>query len=64
MKPETKLTCKCGNPSVGRDLVCRYTKKDGTVKEYHQKEKRCHACINASRKKSKYKVLDNIGYAY
>ncbi len=44
-----QVGCKCGNPSVGRELVTYYTKKDGTVSTYVQKEMRCQKCINKSK---------------
>lgn len=53
---DNSLTCKCGNPSVGRKLVCYYKKKDGTISEYTQIEKRCLKCINKSKTNGKHTI--------
>lgn len=58
------MTCKCGNPSKGTDLVMYYKKRDGTMSKYVQKEKRCQECINKADKRRKKNVNDIQFYGY
>lgn len=54
------MICKCGEPSIGRDLVTYYRKKDGTLSTYVRKEKRCRECFNLSTKKANQKARDRM----
>lgn len=60
------MTCICGNPSKGTDIVTYYTKKDGSTSRYVHKEKRCQSCINRASRKSRLNLekqtSEFIGY--
>lgn len=54
------MTCKCGQPSKGTDLVMHYKRKDGKMSTYIQKEKRCQKCINKAKKS--HKLSEGLKY--
>lgn len=58
------MTCKCGQPSKGIDLISYYKRKDGTVTKYVKTEKRCQKCINKGKRAKQVSYDDPKNYAY